>query len=524
MTLTTPLALPLARTTLALLAVAALPALALAQANRAPVGVDDEFGDIPEDIGPTCIPAANFLLNDTDPDGDALTAVDFDFAGFPGEIEADAGGTVCFTTAQDFSGVATFTYRPSDGRLEGAPTTVAILVEAAGETTVSLSGDYVLVPREAPGLTLQPRNSPNRSAAIAAPCTPDPALYTWRLTDLGGGVHELVSASAGRALEAYDVTPANGDPVNIYSPNRRPWQRWEIKRNTDATFRLINEYNPRFLDLDGDDRARVTEALASSRWRIVPLAEYTCEAPTPPTPSLAGDYVIHRPGDPRGVIRPLGSTNRSSVTVGDCDDGAFTWTATDLGDGYHVFVNTSARRALESYDPTPAPGDAVTVYRLNGQAWQQWLLERAGDDTYVVSNRNNPLPLVELAGGGRLRVGNDPSDLLATQQWVITEARDYTCPADLSRLGPGVPSADVNVAAAGVRVYPTTTVGTLTAAAAAPMRHLTVVNATGQQIRRYDADGAQVREIDVADLPAGAYWLHVETAEGTSAHAFQRLR
>ena len=511
----------LTRATLVGLALTALPALA--QGNRAPVGVDDEFGDIPEDIGPTCILVEALLANDSDPDGDPLTATDFDFGGFPGEIAVD-GDQVCFTTAQDFSGVATFTYRPTDGQAKGAPTTVSIVIDPVGETTTSLSGDYVLVPRQDPGLVLQPSGSSNRSAAIGAPCTSDPARYTWRLTDLGGGVHRLVSASAGRALETYDVTPANGDPVNIYRPNGRSWQRWEIKRNTDATFRLVNQYNPRFLDLDGDNRARATEALASSRWRIVPLAEYTCESSAPSTPSLSGDYVIHRPDDLRGVIRPLGLSNRSAATVGDCDDGAFTWTATDLGEGYHVFVNTAARRALESYDPTPAPGDLVSIFRSNGQPWQQWLLERAGEDTYVVTNRNNPLPLVELAGGGRLRVGSDPSDLLATEEWVITEASAYTCPVNARRssISPHALAADAPTD--GVRVYPSATAGPITVAAAAPLRHVTLVNAVGQRLRDLDVEGTRTYAVDIADLPTGTYWLHVETEEGISTHAVQRVR
>jgi hypothetical protein len=96
--------------------------------NVAPVANDDNYGT-PMDT-PLIVPSGQrVLLNDTDQNLQKLTAV---LASGPdpdaGTLVLNANGTFTFTPASGFTGVATFTYRASDGSLQSAPATVSIAV------------------------------------------------------------------------------------------------------------------------------------------------------------------------------------------------------------------------------------------------------------------------------------------------------------------------------------------------------------------------------------------------------------
>jgi VCBS repeat-containing protein len=82
--------------------------------NDAPVAVDDRLADVAEDSGPRIISAAELLANDRDVDGDALTVSAVGNA-IGGTVTRNPDGSVTFTPATDFFGVASFEYTVSDG-------------------------------------------------------------------------------------------------------------------------------------------------------------------------------------------------------------------------------------------------------------------------------------------------------------------------------------------------------------------------------------------------------------------------
>ncbi len=110
--------------------------------NDAPVAVDDLF-TTPEDT-PILLDPAVLLANDTDVDGDQLT-----FAGFigitNGRIDTQPDGTVLFTPAENFVGVAELRYQVRDDGVLFAQGSVFIEVIEANDPPVaqpaSVSGD-----------------------------------------------------------------------------------------------------------------------------------------------------------------------------------------------------------------------------------------------------------------------------------------------------------------------------------------------------------------------------------------------
>jgi VCBS repeat-containing protein len=76
--------------------------------------------------------------NDTDVDGDALTAVSVVTDPTKGgTVTANADGSFTYAPAANFNGTDTFTYRVSDGTLSSAPATVTVNVTAVNDAPVA---------------------------------------------------------------------------------------------------------------------------------------------------------------------------------------------------------------------------------------------------------------------------------------------------------------------------------------------------------------------------------------------------
>ena len=94
-------------------------------ANVAPVSVNDTFAAVKN--APLTVAAPGILANDTDFNGDPLTAV-LVTGPAHGTIALNANGTFTYGPALDYAGVDSFTYRASDGTLSSNAATVTIAV------------------------------------------------------------------------------------------------------------------------------------------------------------------------------------------------------------------------------------------------------------------------------------------------------------------------------------------------------------------------------------------------------------
>jgi hypothetical protein len=122
-----------------------------------PVAVNDSY--VATSGVTLSVPAAGVLANDSDADGDALTAILVDGSG-NGSLSFRSNGSFDFTPGGSFTGVRTFTYRASDGNRTSPVATVSITVTAAP------------TPRPTPTPTPKPTPTPT-----PAP-TPTPILPT----------------------------------------------------------------------------------------------------------------------------------------------------------------------------------------------------------------------------------------------------------------------------------------------------------------------------------------------------------
>ena len=109
-------------------------------ANDAPVAVADGPYATAEDTALN-VPAAGVLANDSDGDGDPLTAVLVADA-TSGTVTLQADGSFDYVPDPDFAGADSFTYRASDGLDTSSATTVSITVTALDDPPVASADAY----------------------------------------------------------------------------------------------------------------------------------------------------------------------------------------------------------------------------------------------------------------------------------------------------------------------------------------------------------------------------------------------
>ena len=103
--------------------------------NTAPVANDDGYQSVKGN--PLNVAPPGVLANDTDTDGDPLTAI---LVSEPahGTLRFNANGSFHYRPDIGYAGVDSFTYRASDGQATSAPATVYLIVRDAGLLTIDI--------------------------------------------------------------------------------------------------------------------------------------------------------------------------------------------------------------------------------------------------------------------------------------------------------------------------------------------------------------------------------------------------
>ena len=113
--------------------------LTVVHVNHAPVAANDSYST-PQDTALN-VSAPGVLANDSDPDGDALTAV---LVGNPshGTLTLNANGSFVYTPASGYYGADSFTYKDSDGQTNSGIATVTLTVVRANHAPVAANDSY----------------------------------------------------------------------------------------------------------------------------------------------------------------------------------------------------------------------------------------------------------------------------------------------------------------------------------------------------------------------------------------------
>ena len=118
----------------------ALVTITVTAANDSPVGTADNY-TVSEDTTLTRTASTGVLANDTDTEGDTLTAT---LVTQPqhGTLTLNSNGSFSYVPTADYSGTDFFTYKVSDGTNESDPVTVTLAVTAVNDAPTSQTDTY----------------------------------------------------------------------------------------------------------------------------------------------------------------------------------------------------------------------------------------------------------------------------------------------------------------------------------------------------------------------------------------------
>ncbi|MGB8339082.1 MAG: Ig-like domain-containing protein [Burkholderiales bacterium] len=170
----------------------------VANINDAPVAVNNTYSMVQG--GVLNIAAPGVLGNDSDPDGDAMTAIAFSTPSAGALTSSNANGSFTYTPTAGFIGAATFTYQATDGLLPSAAATVTVNV-SANRAPVAVN-DNLSAPR-CSSATLTPVRCRIRSTDTGTATPYTPVL-----------LNVLTNTTGGK-----DTDPDTAiDPTNIIAP------------------------------------------------------------------------------------------------------------------------------------------------------------------------------------------------------------------------------------------------------------------------------------------------------------------
>jgi VCBS repeat-containing protein len=247
--------------------------LTVTPVNEAPVAVDDAY-TVAEDSS-VDVPPPGILQNDTDPDGDSLSATVVQPPSHGG-LAFGPTGTFEYQPDQDFVGTDTFTYRASDGQLTSNVATVTLTVTPVNDPPV-VTGDSYSTAEDTPLTVAAPGvlgndSDPDSGDTLTATQVTGPAHGTLTLNPNGSFTYTpaanyngpdsfIYQASDGhggltKATVALTVTPVNDPPTVTVAAGGGC--------GTDDRSGTIN------LTLSDPDSATLTLTAASSNTTVLP--------------------------------------------------------------------------------------------------------------------------------------------------------------------------------------------------------------------------------------------------------------
>src|SRR5215211_4888667 len=176
--------------------------------NRAPTAAADAYSTA-EDTHLT-VAAPGVLGNDTDPDGDSLSAVVVSGPAH-GSLNLNADGGFTYTPAANFNGTDTFTYRASDGTAQSNPATVTMTVTRVNDPPAATDDAYSTAedtPRTVPAPGVLANDTDPDSSSLTAALVTGPGHGT--LTLDGDGSFTYTPAANFNGTDSFTYRASDG--------------------------------------------------------------------------------------------------------------------------------------------------------------------------------------------------------------------------------------------------------------------------------------------------------------------------
>jgi VCBS repeat-containing protein len=380
---------------------------------------------------PLTVPAPGLLGNDTDANGDALSAA---LVSGPshGTLALNADGSFTFTPAAGYTGSDSFTYQASDGQLSSPVATVSLTVRndaplSNGDSYSTSQGSALTV--KAPGVLsndTDPNGDPLTVSLVSGPAngtlklnadgsftfTPNVDFagtdsFTYRASD-GATVSNLATVTLtvspsntpgvtfqtdpcdATALALVVRGTSGDDNIDIRSAGNSGQIQVSIRSDT---FNFKNSYAPTFsrliiYGLEGNDRITVQSTVKLPALLFGGDGDDDLQAGGGPTALVGGDGNDHLQGGPgRDVL--IGGRGSDHLTAGGGDD--------ILIAGYTAY-DSNARALCAVLDSWNGPGSYAARVSGLGTLLSTATVHDDGDEDHLAGNGETDWFFAALSG------------------------------------------------------------------------------------------------------------------------------
>ncbi len=184
--------------------------------NDAPVAVADSY-TATEDTARS-VAAPGVLLNDTDTEGDDLTAIKVSDPAH-GTVVLSEDGSFVYTPASNYSGADSFTYKANDGTSDSNTATVSITVTAVNDAPVAVADSYTATEDTARSVSAAAgvllNDTDTEDDDLTAIKVSDPAHGTVTLSDDGSFVYTPTANYTGADSFTYKANDGTSDSNTV---------------------------------------------------------------------------------------------------------------------------------------------------------------------------------------------------------------------------------------------------------------------------------------------------------------------
>ena len=353
--------------------------------NHAPVAVNDAYSTH-ENTPLTVALSAGVLINDTDADGDSLTAIKVSDP-MHGVVTLNADGSFTYTPTAGYSGADSFTYKANDGAANSNTATVSLTVNAA---PVAVNDAYS-VHQNAPRTVAAPGVLTNDTDAEGDPLTAvkvsDPAHGAVTLNADGSFTYTPTVGYSGADSFTYKANDGATDSntatvsLTVTAVNVAPVAMNDAYTTTQGTPLIIAAPGVLINDTDADgDPLTAIKVSNSAYGGIVLLNSNGALVYAPPTPDFTGvDSFTYKVND--GAAGAGADSNVATVTIAVGNHAPVA-----VNDAYSAHENTPLTVTPSAgvlTNDTDADGDPLIAVKVSDPAHGALTLNADGSFVYT---------------------------------------------------------------------------------------------------------------------------------------------
>ena len=221
---------------------------------------------------------------------------------------------------------------------------------------------------------------------------------------------------------------AAGANVQIYTANGTKAQQWEITKDSDGSYVIINAISGKYLGIDGTNiNVQNPTNGDDQRWIFKDNAsQQTPETTTPTEETLSGTYTLRSSVNANYYMAAYGGGSKNGQNIQlatKANTNAQKFNFRYNSDGYYTITTSGYGLAIDVSGASKADTANIRVWVSNDTCAQRWKAVKNSDGSYTFFNKCSN-KVIDIKGGLAINERNIQqftSNGTKAQKWFLTK-------------------------------------------------------------------------------------------------------